>query len=132
MQLDPQMEEMARWLRQFRGQDLNDEEVAAAAARLVAGGATALPIVLAQYLDPEEDATLLAVATVALKGWIEPYPSERLIELMQSREVGALGKALIMTVLERYGVDTADTALLGVGIDLEEYDIEGPGGMSNN
>jgi hypothetical protein len=132
VQLDPQMEEMARWLRQFRGQDLNDEQVEATAARLVAGGATALPIVLAQYLDPEEDATLLAVATVALKGWTEPYPNERLIELMQSREVGALSKALLMTVLERYGVDTADTALLGVGIDLEEYGIEGPGGMSNN
>ncbi len=132
MQLDPEQEALAAWLREYRGRDLPDVEVEAAAARLVAGGAAALPIVLAQYLDPEEDATLLAVATVALKGWSEPHPTARLIELLQSREVGALGKALIMTVLERYGVDTADTGMLGIGINLEEYEIDGPGGMSNN
>ncbi len=132
MELDPEMQTLAVWMRELRGQDLDDAQVEAAAARLVAAGAPALPIVLAQYLDPEEDATLLAVATVALKAWSEPHPNERLAELLQTREVGALGKALIMTVLERYGVDTSDTAMLGVGINLEDYDLEGPTGMSNN
>jgi hypothetical protein len=132
LELDPAVEEIARWLREFRGRDLADDEVETAAARLIAGGAAALPVVLAQYLDPAEDATLLAVATVALKGWSAPYPTARLIELMQRREVGALSKALIMTVLERYGVDTDDTGILGVGINLEEFGPADPGGMSNN
>ncbi len=132
MELDPAMEAIAGWLREYRGRDLGDPEVEAVAARLVAEGDVALPVVLAQYLDPEEDATLLAVATVALKGWTEPYPTARLIDLLQRREVGALSKALILTVLERYGVDANDTGMLGVGINLEEYELADPDGVSNN
>jgi hypothetical protein len=55
--------------------------------------------------------------------------------LLRSPGVGALGKALIMTVLERYGIDTDTSGLFGVGIDLEEHELStggGSGGVSQN
>jgi hypothetical protein len=124
-----------KWLEGFRGMDLTDTEVEAAAERLLADRETALPILLTQFTDPEEDAALLAVTTVTLKGWGEPYPIEPLLGLLRSRDVGALGKALIMNVLERYGVDVDGTGLVGTGINLEEFEVEGgPGlqGVSQN
>ena len=123
------------WLEALRGLDLTDPQVEAAAERLLSDRETALPLLLAQFTDPEEDAALLAVASVALKGWGEPYPIEALTGLLRSRDVGALGKALIMNVLERYGVDVDGTGLVGLGINLEEFEIEGdPGsqGVSRN
>ena len=45
--------------------------------------------------------------------------------LLQSRDVGALGKALIMNVLDRYGLDVDGTNLVGLGINLEEFEIVG-------
>ncbi len=116
--------ETREWLEGLRGLDLSDAEVESAARRLLADRETALPILLEQFNDPEEDATLLAVASVALKGWERPYPIEALMALLRSREVGALAKALIMNVLERYGIDLDGAGLLGVGIDLEECEIE--------
>jgi hypothetical protein len=55
--------------------------------------------------------------------------------LLRSPSVGALSKALIMTVLERYGIDVGGSGLFGVGINLEEYGLEshgGSGGVSRN
>jgi hypothetical protein len=55
--------------------------------------------------------------------------------LLRSPGVGALPKALIMTVLERYGIDVEGAGLFGVGIDLEQYGLEGDGrvgGVSQN
>ncbi len=123
------------WLEGFRDLDLSDAEVEAAATRLVADGKTALPVLLAQFADPREDPALLAVATVALKAWGGPYPITPLTQLLQSPDVGALGKALIMGVLERYGLDVEGTNLVGLGINLEEFEIKsgpGPVEVSNN
>jgi hypothetical protein len=119
----------------FRGLDLTDAQVEAAAERLRGQRDQALPLVLAQFADPAEDAALLAVATVTLRGWAEPYPVEPLMALLRSPGVGALGKALIMTVLERYGIDIGGSDVLGVGINLEEHDVHrggGSGGVSQN
>ncbi len=127
--------ELMTWLETMRGQDLTDGEVEAAAARLLGEPAAALPILLAQFADADEDAALLAVATVTLKRWAEPYPVKPLMALLRSPGVGALGKALIMTVLERYGIDMDTSGLFGVGIDLEEYDLKagnGGAGVSQN
>jgi hypothetical protein len=122
--------ELMKWLETLRGRDLTDVEVEAAADRLLGEPTPALPILLAQFADADEDAALLA-----LKRWTEPYPVKPLLALLRSPGVGALGKALIMTVLERYGIDTETSGLFGVGIDLEEYERrrggEG-GGVSQN
>ena len=115
--------EIETWLETLRGLDLTDAEVESAAVRLRAQRDTALPILLAQFADPAEDAALLAVTTVALRGWAEPYPVEALMALLRSPGVGALPKALIMTVLERYGIDIEGSGLFGVGINLEEYPL---------
>ena len=123
------------WLEGFRGLDLSDAEVEAAAKCLVADGKTALPMLLAQFADPREDPALLAVTTVALRAWGGPYPIEPLTKLLQSPDVGALGKALIMSVLDRYGLDVEGTNLVGMGINLEEFEIKGgpgPAEVSNN
>ena len=127
--------ELMTWLETLRGKDLTDGEVEAAAERLLGEPTLALPILLAQFADADEDAALLAVATVALRRWVEPYPVKPLMALLRSPGVGALGKALIMTVLERYGIDTDTSGLFGVGIDLEEYELKAGGeggGLSQN
>jgi len=127
--------ELMRWLETMRGQDLTDAEVEAAVERLLGEPTLALPILLAQFADEDEDAALLAVATVTLKRWVEPYPIKPLMALLRSPGVGALGKALIMTVLERYGIDTDTSGLFGVGINLEEHELStggGSGGVSQN
>ena len=127
--------ELLKWLETMRGLDLTDAEVEAAAERLLGEPMLALPILLAQFADADEDAALLAVATVTLKRWVEPYPIKPLMALLRSPGVGALGKALIMTVLERYGIDTDTSGLFGVGIDLEEYEVKtggASGGVSQN
>ena len=113
------------WLEGFRGLDLSDAEVEAAAKHLVADGKTALPMLLAQFADPREDPALLAVSTVALKAWGEPYPIKPLTKLLQSPDGGALGKALIMSILDRYGLDVEGPNLVGLGINLEEFEIKG-------
>ena len=128
-------DELLKWLETLRGLDLTDAEVEAAAERLLGKPTPALPVLLAQFADADEDAALLAVATVALKRWPEPYPIKPLMALLRSPGVGALGKALIMTVLERYGIDTDTSGLFGVGIDLEEHELKTGGGrgeMSQN
>ena len=127
--------ELLRWLEALRGQDLTDGEVEAAVERLLSEPTLALPILLAQFADADEDAALLAVATVTLKRWVEPYPIKPLMALLRSPGVGALGKALILTVLERYGIDTDTSGRFGVGIDLEEHELRaggGSGGVSQN
>jgi len=127
--------ELLKWLETLRGLDLTDAEVEAAAERLLGEPTLALPILLAQFADADEDAALLAVATVTLKRWAEPYPIKPLMALLRSPGVGPLGKALIMTVLERYGIAIDTSGLFGVGIDLEEFKLStggGSGGVSQN
>lgn len=127
--------ELLKWLETLRGLDLTDAEIEAAAERLLGEPTLALPILLAQFADADEDAALLAVATVTLKRWVGPYPIRPLIALLRSPGVGALGKALIMTVLERYGIHADTSGMFGVGIDLEEYKLNtggGSGGESKN
>jgi len=116
--------ELAQFLSTLRGADLTDPEVEAAAARLLAEREAALPLLLAEFADPEEDAALLAVATVTLQSWPAPYPVKPLLAMLKRAEVGALGKALVMKILERYGIDVDGTGLLGVGIDLEGYELD--------
>jgi hypothetical protein len=116
-------EELADFLSTLRGQDLSDGEVEAAAGWLLRHRDAALPLLQAAFADPEEDPALLAVAMVTLQSWPEPHPVKPLMALMKRPEVGALGKALIMKVLERYGIDVDGTGLVGVGIDLEAYKL---------
>ena len=115
-------EEIRMRLEGLRGRDLTDAQVEAEARDLLASGQLALPILLDQFR--EEDETLLAVATQALKAWEEPHPVEPLMDLLRDPEVGDLSKALILNILERYGLDVDDAELLGLSIDLEEYDVD--------
>jgi hypothetical protein len=115
-------EEIRVRLEGLRGQDLTDAQVEAEVRDLLASGQLALPILLAQFR--QEDETLLAVATQALKAWNEPRPVEPLLDLLRDPEVGDLSKALILNILERYGLDVDDAELLGLSINLEEYDVD--------
>lgn len=115
-------EGIRRWFGALRGKDLTNAEVDAEARRLVAIGEPALPVLLEQFAG--EDETLLAVATQALKAWGEPRPVEPLIALLRNPGVGDLSKALILNVLEKYGLDVDDPELLGLAIDLEDYDVD--------
>ncbi len=123
--MDPEAErsELARWLEEQRGRDLSDEEVEAAARRLAAAGGAALDPVLDQLKSPEEDATLLAISSQALKIWQPPYPVDPLLGLLRDRNVGALAKALVLRILEGYGMATRE--ILAPSIDLEEYEVRG-------
>ena len=118
-------EQIRERLEGLREQDLTDAEVDAEVRRLLIVGETAIPILLEQFRH--EDETLLAVATQALKAWGEPRPVEPLMALLRDREVGALGKALILNILETYGLEVDRPELLGLGINLEEYGLDAPG-----
>lgn len=126
--MDPERErmELAAWLEALRGKDLADPEVNAAAQRLADAGGVALDLVLGHLTSPDEDPALLAVTSQALRVWHPPYPVESLIEMLKKREVGALAKALILRVLEGYGMDTRE--VLGVGVDLEGHQWPEPPG----
>ena len=115
-------EEIRMKLEGLRGQDLTDVQVEAEVRDLLASRQLALPILLEQFR--QEDETLLAVATQALKAWEEPRPVEPLLNLLRDPDVGDLSKALILNILERYGLDVEDTELLGLSINLEEYDVD--------
>jgi HEAT repeat protein len=110
---------------ELRGRDLADAEVDAEVRRLLAIGGPAIPIILEQF--KEEDETLLAVATQALKAWAEPRPVEPLIALLRNPAVGDLAKALILNVLEKYGLDVERPELLGLSINLEDYQVDSSG-----
>jgi HEAT repeat protein len=110
---------------ELRGRDLADAEVDAEVRRLLAIGEPAIPIILEQFKD--EDETLLAVATQALKAWAEPRPVKPLIALLRNPAVGDLAKALILNVLEKYGLDVDGPELLGLSIDLEDYQVDSSG-----
>jgi hypothetical protein len=112
------------WLEAWRGRDLTDAEAAAAAGQLLEDREKTLPVLLESFLDPEEDATLLAIASVTLKSWAEPYPTVPLLELLRGPGVGALGKALILNILERYGAEVDRPEVFGVGINLEEFPLQ--------
>lgn len=115
-------DETRTWLSGLRGLDLADAEVEAAGERLAGGGPPALPVVLELYL--QDDETLLAVATQALKRWPAPRPVEPLLGLLRDPEVDPLSKALILVVLEAYGLDPSSPELVGPAIDLEEYPLD--------
>ncbi|HSD50202.1 MAG TPA: hypothetical protein VLG48_02255 [Candidatus Methylomirabilis sp.] len=120
-------EEIRMRLEGLRGQDLTDAQVEAEVRDLLASGPLALPILLEQFR--EEDETMLAVATQTLKAWEEPHPVEPLLDLLRDPRVGDLSKALILNILERYGLDVDAAELLGLSINLEEYgvDLDGNG-----
>ena len=109
-------------LQQLRGLDLTDAELADEVAALKAAGETAVPVLLEQFADTDE--TLWAVATQALKAWEEPRPIEALVALLRNARIDDLAKALILTVLEAYGLDIDDPDVLGLGIDLDEFEVE--------
>lgn len=117
--------EIRHRLLRLRGQDLTDSQVEAEVRALLAIGPPALPILL--ELFRQEDETLLAVATQALKAWEDPRPVEALLNLLRDPDVSDLSKALILNILERYGLDVDDAELLGLSINLEDYDLD-PGG----
>jgi len=119
------IQEIRGRLEGLRGQDLTDVQVEAEVRNLLACGQLALPILLEQFRD--EDETLLAVATQALKAWEEPRPVEALLELLRDPAVGGLPKALILNILERYGLDVDDAELLGLSINLEEHGVDSDG-----
>lgn len=120
--------EIRQRLQGLRGQDLTDAQVEAEVRALLASGPPALPILLEQFR--QEDETLLAVATQALKAWEEPRPVEPLLNLLRDPDVSDLSKALILNILERYGLDVDDAELLGLSINLEDYDLDPDGGGS--
>lgn len=112
-------EAIREWLNGLRGQDLSDLEVERAAERLRSAGAAALPVALEVFSG--EDEALLAVATEALKAWTDPSPVDQLLALLKRSDITALGKALILNILECHGLDVDSPELLGLGINLEEY-----------
>ena len=126
---DPETDRTAKEIRErlegLRGRDLTDEQVEAEVCALLASGSPALPILLEQLR--QDDETLLAVATQALKAWEEPRPVEPLLNLLRDPDVSDLSKALILNILERYGLDVDDTEVLGLSITLEDYDLDPDG-----
>jgi HEAT repeat protein len=122
-------EQIRERFEELRGRDLTNAEVDVEVEHLLAIGETAIPVILEQFTD--EDETLLAVATQALKAWGEPRPMEPLIALLRNRAVGDLAKALILNVLEKYGLDVDDPELLGLSIDLEDYQVDSAGNGGN-
>jgi hypothetical protein len=114
--------EIRNWLGALRGVDLTDDEVEAAAGRLLGVGTPALPILLDLYR--QEDEALLAVATQTFKRWPAPRPIERLIGLLREPGVDDIAKALIMIVLETYGLDPTRPEWVGLSINLEEYPLD--------
>ncbi len=129
---EPEQRRLAAEIRErlegLRGQDLTDAQVEGEVRYLLDSGQLALPILLEKLR--EEDETLLAVATQALKAWEEPRPVEPLLDLLRSPDVGDLSKALILNILERYGLDVDDAELLGLSINLEEYSVDSDGNGS--
>jgi len=122
-------EEIRERLEKLRGQDLTDVEVEAEVQHLLDVGEPAVPVVLDLFMD--EDETLLAVASQSLKSWGEPRPVGQLLGLLRDPDVSGLAKALILNVLEKYGLGVDDPELLGLSIDLEEYRIDSPGNGSD-
>ncbi len=122
-------EQIRERFEELRGRDLTNAEVDVEVEHLLAIGETAIPVILEQFTD--EDETLLAVATQALKAWGEPRPMEPLIALLRNPAVGDLAKALILNVLEKYGLDVDDPELLGLSIDLEDYQVDSAGNGGN-
>lgn len=127
---EPSSEETRVWLEAYRGQDLTDPEVEGAAEHLAGRGAAVLELVLAQLR--QEDETLLAIATQALKRWGKPWPVKPLLALLRDPEVEGLAKGLILLVLEAYGLDPASPSLIGASLNLEEYPMDDPRGTRNN
>ena len=122
-------EDLRERLEELRGKDLTDAEVEVEVQRLLAVGGPAVPVILDLFMDGDE--TLLAVASQTMKSWGEPRPMEQLLKLLRDPDVSDLAKALILNVLEKYGLDIDDPELLGLGIDLEEYQIDSRGNGSN-
>ncbi|MBI2164747.1 MAG: hypothetical protein HYU32_11670 [candidate division NC10 bacterium] len=116
-------------LEELRGRDLRDAEVEEEVRQLLAAGEAAIPVILEQFT--QEDETLLAVATRALKTWGDPRPVEPLLALLRDPAVGDLAKALILNILETYGLDVDDPGLLGLAINLEEYGLDSNGDAGN-
>jgi len=113
----------------LRGRDLTNAEVEVEVRHLLALGAPAIPVILEQFRD--EDESLLAIATQSLKVWGEPRPVEPLLALLRNPDVGDLAKALILNILEKYGLDVDDPELLGLSIDLEDYQVDSSGDGGN-
>ncbi len=118
-------EQIHKRFQELRGQDLTNAEVDVEVQRLLALGEPVIPVILEQFMH--EDETLLAVATQVLKAWGEPRPVEPLLALLRNPDVGDLAKALILNVLEKYGFDADDPKLLGLSIDLEDYQVDSSG-----
>ena len=112
-------------LHRLRGQDLSDAAVVEEVAVLKASGPAVVPVLLDQFAD--EDETMWALATQALKAWEEPRPIEALVALLRNPRIHDLAKALILTILEQYGLDVDDPDVLGLGINLEDC-MEEPDG----
>lgn len=122
-------EDLRERLEELRGKDLTDAEVEAEVQRLLAVGGPAVPVILDLLTDGDE--TLLAVASQTLKSWGEPRPVEQLLKLLRHPDVSDLAKALILNVLEKYGLEVDGPELLGLGIDLEDYQINSRGNGGN-
>ena len=122
-------EQIRKRFEELRGQELTNAEVDVEVQRLLALGDPAIPVILEQFRD--EDETLLAVATQALKSWGEPRPVESLLTLLRDPDVGDLARALILNTLEKYGLDVDDPELLGLSIDLEQYRVDSSGDGGN-
>ena len=116
---EPTRHQLSERLEGLRGRDLTDEQVAAEVRHFLAAGEPAIPILLQQFAD--EDEALLAVATQTLKAWEGARPVQPLIAMLRDRAVGDLSKALILSILEAYGLDVNDPKFLGLSINLEEY-----------
>jgi HEAT repeat protein len=118
-------EQIRKRFEELRGRDLTNAEVDVEVEHLLTFGDAAIPVILEQFKDDDE--TLLAVATQALKSWGEPRPVESLLALLRNTDVGDLSKALILNVLEKYGLDVDDPETLGLSIDLEDYQVDSSG-----
>lgn len=104
-------------VERLRGQDVPSEILRAEAAKAAALGREALPGLLRLY--EQEDETLLALATVALKAMNERAVLRPLLALLGSDRVDDLARGLILKVLEHHGLDITDPRLLGISIDLD-------------
>ena len=110
-------EDVPAILEALRGIEPGPQEIRAAADRIAAFGAAAVPSLLEALGD--EDEAVLAAAAASLRRLASPALLQQLLILLRSPRLGDLAKALVLGVLEDAGMDIHDPSLLGAVVDLE-------------
>lgn len=123
---DPRLRDrrrIAEVLEALRGQDLTRPEMEDRLRPLRQMGDQVVPVLLEQFEEGDEE--MLFVAACALKVLNDRQVVEPLTRLLRSSRVDDLAKGLILSLLEHYGLDVHNPAVVGTAIDIESILSEG-------